>query len=95
MLLTKTFATSHFAMTVRPSSCRKVAFDLKYCARGTWNERYKIESCFGFLEGVCHSKKVFHRTESHLSARFWYVAALLNCLLVITNGKIEFAQFAL
>jgi hypothetical protein len=69
--------------------------NLKYCQRGTWNERYKVESCFGFLEGVCHTKKVFHRVESHLSARFWYAAALLNCLLVITEGKIEFAQFAL
>jgi hypothetical protein len=69
--------------------------NLKYCPRGSWNERYLIESCFGFLEGVCHTKKVYHRVESHLSARFWYIAALLNCLLVITHGRIEFAQFAI
>lgn len=69
--------------------------NLKYCQRGSWNERYLIETCFGFLEGVCHTKKVYHRVESHLCARFWYAAALLNCLLIITQGRIEFAQFAI
>jgi hypothetical protein len=69
--------------------------NLKYCEKGTWNERYQLESDFSFLEGVCHSKKLHHREEQHLEARLGYIAALLNVLLTITGGVFSFIEFVL
>ena len=68
---------------------------LKYCEKGAWNERYQIESCFNVVDGVFHSKKVYHREENHLEARLEYIAALLNVLLMITDGGFSFTQFVL
>jgi hypothetical protein len=69
--------------------------NLKYCEKGTWNERFQIETDFSFIEGVCHSKKLYHRDEKHLEARLGYIAALLNVLLVITGGVFSFTEFVL
>jgi len=69
--------------------------NLKYCEKGTWNERYQVESDFSFIEGICHSKKLYHRDEKHLEARLGYLAALLNVLLAITNGAFSFTEFVL
>lgn len=69
--------------------------NLKYCEKGTWNERYQIESDFGFIESVCHSKKLYHREEQHLESRLGYLAALLNVLLAITGGVFSFTEFVL
>ena len=69
--------------------------NLKYCEKGTWNERYLIESDFSVVEGVCHSKKLYHREEQHLEARLGYIAALVNVLLMITKGIFSFTEFVL
>ncbi len=69
--------------------------NLKYCEKGTWNERYQVETVFSFVEGVCHSKKLYHREENHLEARLGYLAALLNVLLIITGGVFSFTEFVL
>jgi hypothetical protein len=69
--------------------------NLKYCEKGTWNERYQVESDFSFVEAVCHSKKLYHREEHHLEARLGYLAALLNVLLTITGGVFSFTEFVL
>jgi hypothetical protein len=69
--------------------------NLKYCEKGTWNERYQVESDFSFVEGVCHSKKMYHREEHHLEARLGYLAALINILLTITGGVFSFTKFVL
>jgi hypothetical protein len=69
--------------------------NLKYCEKGTWNERYQVESDFSFVESVCHSKKLSHREEHHLESRLGYLAALLNVLLTITEGVFSFTEFVL
>lgn len=69
--------------------------NLKFCEKGTWNERYQIESDFSFVEGVCHSKKLYHREEHHLESRLGYLAALLNVLLAITGGVFSFTELVL
>lgn len=69
--------------------------NLKYCEKGTWNERYQIESAFSFLDGTCHSKKVYHREAKHLEGRLGYLGALLNVLLIITQGVFSFTDFVL
>ena len=69
--------------------------NLTYCEKGTWNERYQVASDFSFVEGVCHSKKMYHREEHHLEARLGYLAALINILLTITGGVFSFTKFVL
>jgi hypothetical protein len=67
--------------------------NFKYCKKGTWNERYLIESDFSVVEGIFHSKKLYHREGHHLEARLGYMAALLNVLLIITGGVFSFTEF--
>jgi len=69
--------------------------NLKYCEKGTWNERFLIETCFSFVTEIFHAKKLYHRVREHLVARLGYLAALFNCLLQITGGELSFAQFAI
>jgi hypothetical protein len=70
------------------------ARNLKFCPRGQWNERFTIETDFSWLTEFLHAKKMYHRVEAHLVARFRSMAALLNCLLKITEGKRSLLQFA-
>ena len=69
--------------------------NLKYCEKGTWNERYQIETWFSVIEGLFQSKKLYHREANHLEARLGYIAALLNILLMITDSVFSFTQFVL
>ncbi len=69
--------------------------NLKYCEKGAWNERYQVESCFSVVDDRFHSKKLYHREEQHLEGRLGYMAALLNILLIITNGVFSFTEFVI
>lgn len=69
--------------------------NMKYCDRGTWNERFTIETNFSWITEAFNSKKMHHRTVPHLTARLGYLAALVNCLLRITNGVRSIKQFVL
>ena len=69
--------------------------NLKYCERGSWNERFAVETNFSWLTEAFNAKKMYHRVASHLAARLGYLAALFNCLLKMTNGVRSFAQFVL
>jgi hypothetical protein len=37
----------------------------------------------------------FTRVKEHLEARLWYLAALINCLLRLTQHKRSLAEFAI
>ena len=39
------------------------------------------------MSELFHARKVYHRVKEHLEARLWYLAALINCLLRITEHK--------
>ncbi len=69
--------------------------NLKYCQRGTWNERFTIETNLSWVTELFHAKKMYHRVESHLVARLAYLAALINCLLRLADGKRSLAQFVI
>jgi hypothetical protein len=69
--------------------------NLKYCARGTWNERFTIETDLSWVTEVFHAKKLYHRVQDHVLARLRYLAALINCLLRITNGERSLKQFVI
>lgn len=69
--------------------------NIQICTKGTWNERFLIETLYSLIDGVFHSKKVYHRDATYLTARLGYMAALVNCLLHITNGVLSFKDFVL
>jgi hypothetical protein len=69
--------------------------NIKCCQRGTWNERFTIETNLSWVTELFHAKKVYHRVKSHLEARLWYLAALINCLLRITEHKRSLAEFVI
>jgi hypothetical protein len=69
--------------------------NLKFCERGTWNERFAIETDLSWVTELFHAKKLYHRVVDHLTARLGYMAALLNCLLRIADTERSLAQFAI
>ncbi len=76
---------------------------LKLCARGTWNTRRLVETVLSMLTGVCHCKKVAHRTWAAFQARLALTLAAFN-LLVQWHGlkpdatglvRLSIAEFSL
>jgi transposase len=65
------------------------------CERGTWNERFTIETNLSWVTELFDAKKMYHRVKSHLEARLWYLAALINCLLRLTEQKRSLAAFVI
>lgn len=55
-------------------------FHLKFCYKGTWNERMVVETVYSMLTVVGDLKKVFHRTPVHLFAYLACVACMFNVL---------------
>jgi hypothetical protein len=69
--------------------------NIKLCERGTWNERFTIETNLSWVTELFHAKKLYHRVTTHLEAHLWYLAALINCLLRLTEQKRSLAQFVI
>jgi hypothetical protein len=69
--------------------------NIKVCERGTWNERFTIETDLSWVTELFHAKKLYHRVTTHLEAHLWYLAALINCLLRLTEQKRSLAQFVI
>lgn len=69
--------------------------NIKCCQRGSWNERFTIETNLSWVSELFHAKKLYHRVESHLEARLWYLAALINCLLRLTDEERSLAAFVI
>lgn len=69
--------------------------NIKCCERGTWNERFTIETNLSWVTELFDAKKLYHRVTSHLEAHLWYLAALINCLLRLTDHKRSLAQFVI
>ncbi len=76
---------------------------LKLCRRGMWNTRMLVETVLSMLTGVCHFKKVLHRTWPAFQARLAFTLALFN-LLVQWHGlqpdatgliRLSLAEFSL
>ena len=65
--------------------------NLKLCARGHWNTRMLVETVLSMLTGVCHLKKVAHRTWAAFQARLAFTLATFN-LLVQWHGLQPDAQ---
>jgi hypothetical protein len=68
---------------------------IKICQRGTWNERFLIETTFSLLARVFHAKQLTHRTQRGIDMRLGFLAACFNCLLCITHGTLSFLDFVI
>jgi hypothetical protein len=55
--------------------------NLKLCDRGLWNTRMLVETVLSRLNGVCHLKKVAHRTWAALQTRLAFTLATFNLLV--------------
>jgi hypothetical protein len=55
--------------------------NLKLCARGSWNTRMLVETVLSMMTGVCHLKKVAHRTWAAFQARVAFTLATFNLLV--------------
>lgn len=69
--------------------------NMLFCQKGTWNERYAVETDFSWVCGLFNSKKIYHRKRPYIDARLGYMTALMNCLLDMTDTKRSLAQFVL
>lgn len=55
--------------------------NLKLCDRGLWNTRMLVETVLSMLHGVCHLKKVAHRTWAAFQTRLAFTLATFNLLV--------------
>jgi hypothetical protein len=55
--------------------------NLKLCDRGLWNTRMLVETVLSMLSGVCHLKKVAHRTWAAFQTRLAFTLATFNPLV--------------
>jgi len=69
--------------------------NMLFCEKGTWNERYAVETDFSWVCGLFNSKKIYHRKRPYIDARLGYMTALMNCLLDMTDTKRSLAQFVI
>jgi len=67
--------------------------NMLFCEKGTWSERYAVETDFSWVCELFNCKKMYHRKRSYIDARLGYMTALMNCLLDITDTKRSLAQF--
>jgi hypothetical protein len=54
--------------------------NLKLCDRGLWNTRMLVETVLSMIHGVCHLKKVAHRTWAAFQTRLAFTLATFNLL---------------
>jgi hypothetical protein len=69
--------------------------NMLFCEKGTWSERYAVETDFSWVCELFNCKKMYHRKRSYIDARLGYMTALMNCLLDITDTKRSLAQFVI
>ena len=66
-----------------------------FCQKGTWNERFVIETDFSWVCLRLASKKIYHRNRKYIDARLGYMTALMNCLLDLTTTPRSLAEFVI
>ena len=59
--------------------------NMLFCQKGTWNERFLVETDFSWVCLRLASKKIYHRKRKYIDARLAYMMALRNCLLDLTT----------
>lgn len=79
------------------------AKNLKFCKRGSNNERMIVETIFSMINNLCNSKRMYHRKWEYLNSRIAYTLASFN-ILALWNGlspdeqglyRLSISQFSL
>ncbi len=55
--------------------------NLKVCARGTWNDRMRIETTFSLLTQICHATHASQRAWRYFTMRLASTVALFTILV--------------
>ena len=66
-----------------------------FCEKGTWHERFAVETDFSWACLGFNSKKLYHRKAKYIDARLGYMTALLNCLLDLTTTPRSLIEFVI
>lgn len=69
--------------------------NMLFCEKGTWNERFAVETDFSWACLSFNSKKLYHRKAKYIDARLGYMTALLNCLLDLTTTPRSLTEFTI
>ncbi|KAB8144316.1 transposase [Chloroflexia bacterium SDU3-3] len=69
--------------------------NMLFWAKGTWNERFMIETNFSWACLSFTIKKIYHRKSRYIDARLGYVTALINCLLELTSKSRSLTEFVI
>ncbi len=67
----------------------------RFGQRGERHDPMIVERVFSVVTVVNHLKKIFHRVDKYLTARFGYTAAMFHWLMELAEGKLALAQFSL
>jgi hypothetical protein len=70
-----------------------MVFMLAKASTGRSPRAHSTKLCW--VTELFHAKKVYHRVKEHLESHLWYLAALINCLLRITEHKRSLAEFVI
>lgn len=66
-----------------------------FCEKGTWNERFAVETDFRWACLRFNSKQLYHRKAKYIDARLGYMTALLNCLLDLPTTPRSLTEFVI
>lgn len=69
--------------------------NMLFCEKGSWNERFAVETDFSWACLSFNSKKLYHRKAKYIDARLGYMTALLNCLLDLTPTPRSLTEFVI
>jgi hypothetical protein len=77
--------------------------NLKLCAKGTWNERMRVETALSMVTVICDLKRLRHRLAPYSQAHLAAVGAMFNLLLTLFHhlhpaadpAQMSIAEFSL
>lgn len=69
--------------------------NMQFCPKGSWSERFGIETDFSWICLRFNCKKMYHRKRKYIDARLGYMSALMNCLLDLTSIPRSLAEFVI
>ena len=69
--------------------------NMLFCPKGSWSERFGIETDFSWVCLRFNCKKMYHRKANYIDARLGYMSALINCLLDLTSVPRSLAEFVI
>lgn len=66
-----------------------------FCAKGTWSERFTIETDVSWVCQRFNGKQMYQRTSRYIDARLGYLSARMNGLLDVASVPRSLAEFVI